>query len=329
MKFRKILAVGVAAVASFALAACGTGADAAPEPDTAPGDAAEAPDTTPDADDITIGFAVSTLHNPVFAYMAEGITSEAAASGVDVTIADAQDDALQQANDILDFIAMGVDIALINPVDGDAIATSVEALNDAGIPVITLGRRAFGGDVVAHIGTDNIRAGQDAARTFFEELGGEGNVAILNGIPGASSAVDRRQGVEDVLADFPGITIVAEQTANWQRSEGMTVTENILQANPQLDGILSLNDEMALGAIEALRAAGRLEGVSVLGIDGTADAIEAISSGELFATFDQQTALIGRTGVQQALIVLDGGTIEAEQPVPMYLIDSSNYTDFR
>jgi len=328
MRFRKTFGGVIAAVTTAILAACSGAAGAA---ETAPAPAAPAAETAaaPETSDILIGFAVSTMNNPVFVEMTEGIEDEAALNGVSVTVADGQDDPLRQANDILDFIAMGVDLALINPVDGHAAVASVEALNEAGIPVITLGRRIHGGDIVAHIGTNNILAGEDGARYFFEAIGGEGRVAILEGIPGSSSAVDRLQGVHNILPEFPGIEIVASQTANWQRSEAMTVTENILQANADLDAILSLNDEMALGALEALRSAGRFGEVPVMGMDGTDDAVAAVAAGELLATFDQQSGYIGRRGIRQGLILLGGATIEDDQPTAMPVINETNYTDFQ
>ena len=311
--------IAFAATALLALSACGSG-----EPVT--GGGVESGSAGGGADDgIKIGFSISTMENPFFVSMRDGVDEAAAANeGVEVLFADAGDDANKQANDVLDFIAQGVDVAVLNPTDGAAIVSSVEALNDAGIPVITVDRTAEGGEVVAHIGTDNVTAGEITARTLFDAMGGTGTVAILEGVPGASSAIDRGTGFENVLAEYPDIEVVATQTANYQRNEGLTVAQNILQAHPDLGAFLSMNDEMALGAVEAIAAAGRTGETLTIGIDGGADAVQAVKDGTLVATVAQQSKLMGSMGIEQAILVAQGETIEAEQPVDVLVIDASN-----
>lgn len=271
-----------------------------------------------------IGFSISTLQNPFFVSMQEGVRAAGKKAGVQVLVADAGDDASQQANDVLNFISQKVDVAILNATDGDAIVSSVEALNDAGIPVITVDRRAEGGEVVAHIGTDNVVAGEIAAKTLFEAMGGKGRVGVLEGVPGVSSCIDRGKGFKNVLSDYPGIEIVGTQTANFQRSEGLTVAQNMLEANPDLEAFLSMNDEMALGAVEAMRTANRLGEVAIIGIDGGPDAVKAVKNGELVATIAQQSKLMGSLSVEQALLLADGKKIKAEQPIDVIVIDKSN-----
>lgn len=311
--------IAFAATAMLALSACGSG-----EPVTGGGGDSTAAGGGAD-DGIKIGFSISTMENPFFVSMRDGVDEAAAANeGVEVLFADAGDDANKQANDILDFIAQGVDVAVLNPTDGAAIVSSVEALNDAGIPVITVDRTSEGGEVVAHIGTDNVTAGEITARTLFDAMGGSGTIAILEGVPGASSAIDRGTGFENVLAEYPDIEVVATQTANYQRNEGLTVAQNILQAHPDLGALLSMNDEMALGAVEAISAAGRTGETLTIGIDGGADAVQAVKDGTLVATVAQQSKLMGSLGIEQAILVANGETIEAEQPVDVLVIDASN-----
>lgn len=311
--------IAFAATAMLALSACGSG-----EPVTGGGGDSTAAGGGAD-DGIKIGFSISTMENPFFVSMRDGVDEAAAANeGVEVLFADAGDDANKQANDILDFIAQGVDVAVLNPTDGAAIVSSVEALNDAGIPVITVDRTSESGEVVAHIGTDNVTAGEITARTLFDAMGGSGTIAILEGVPGASSAIDRGTGFENVLAEYPDIEVVATQTANYQRNEGLTVAQNILQAHPDLGALLSMNDEMALGAVEAISAAGRTGETLTIGIDGGADAVQAVKDGTLVATVAQQSKLMGSLGIEQAILVANGETIEAEQPVDVLVIDASN-----
>ncbi len=320
MKMRTILTSVAALTAALALSACGS---SNPQGDqtSATGDA-----TSAAGGDITIGFSISTMNNPFFVSMKEGVDEAAAEQGVTVLFADAGDDANKQANDILNFISQGADVVVLNPTDGDAIVSSVEALNQAGIPVITVDRTAAGGDVLAHIGTDNVTAGEVTAKTLFEAMGGTGKVAILEGVPGSSSAIDRGTGFENVLADYPGIEIVATQTANYQRSEGLTVAQNILQANPDLNAFLPMNDEMALGAVEAIRSANA--NVLAIGIDGGADAIAAVKEGTLVATVAQQSKLMGKLGIEQGKMLAEGQQIEALQPVDVLVINADNVADY-
>ena len=320
MKMRRTLTSVVALTAALALSACSS---SNPEG----GQTSATGDGTPAVGgDITIGFSISTMNNPFFVSMKEGVDEAATEQGVTVLFADAGDDANKQANDVLNFISQGADAVVLNPTDGDAIISSVEALNEADIPVITVDRTAGGGDVVAHIGTDNVTAGEVTAKTLFEAMGGKGKVAILEGVPGASSAIDRGTGFQNVLADYPGVEIVATQTANYQRSEGLTVAQNILQANPELDAFLPMNDEMALGAVEAIRSAN--VDVLAIGIDGGADAIAAVKEGTLVATVAQQSKLMGKLAIEQAKLLAEGQQIEAQQPVDVLVINADNVADY-
>lgn len=317
MRIRNMSFGVIAIIASISLSACGGN-----------GEPAVGTNEGGDGDSPTIGFSISTLQNPFFVSMEDGVKEAGSAAGIEVLIADAGDDAAKQANDVQNFIAQGADVVILNPTDGDAVVSSVEALNDAGIPVITVDRRSEGGDVVAHLGTDNVIAGEIAATTLFDAISGTGKVAILEGVPGASSSLDRGTGFENVLKDYPDIEIVATQTANFQRDQGLTVAENILQANPDLGAILAMNDEMALGAVEALRSAGKLEQVAIIGIDGGEDAVKAVLDGELVATIAQQSKLMGSLGVEQAVKLAEGESIESEQPVEVIVIDESNAADY-
>ena len=311
-------ALAVAGIALL-LAACGSGA-----PVTEGQDA----ETSAASDDITIGFSISTMQNPFFVSMDDGIKEAAEELGVTVIVSDAADDASKQANDVLNFISQGVDAVVLNPTDSDAIISSVQALNDANIPVLTVDRRANGGEVVTHLGTDNVIAGEIAAKTLFDVLGGTGQVAILEGVPGASPTIDRQTGFDNTLKDYPDIEIVASQTANFQRSEGLSVGQNILQSQPDLTAFLAMNDEMALGAVEAIRSAGLEDQVKVIGIDGGDDAIRAVQDGQLVATIAQQSKLMGNESIKNALAVINGETLPAEQPVDVIVIDANNVSEY-
>lgn len=319
-RFMKTVTItAVAAIAGLVLAGCSGGG----KPVTATGQGAD------DGGQITIGFSVSTMQNPYFVSMEAGVQEKAKAEGIKVLTSDAGDDAAKQANDIQNFISQQVSAVILNPTDGDAIGSSVTALNDAGIPVITVDRISNSGDVVSVIGTDNVTAGATTARTLFDEMGGEGSVLVLEGVPGASPTRDRGEGFQQTLESYPGITIVGSQTANFQRDQGLTVAQNLLQAHPEATAILSMNDEMALGAIEALRSSGRLDQVKVIGIDGGVDAVQAVKDGTLLATIAQQPGAMGELSVETAIKVVNGETVPENQPVDIVVVTAANAADFK
>ncbi len=271
-------------------------------------------------DGFTIGLSLSTLNNPFFVTLRDGAQAAADELGVTLVVVDSQDDPATEATNIEDLIAQGVDAILINPTDGDAIVPSIEAANAAGIPVMTIDRSANGGAVVSHIASDNVAGGMMAGMYLCHKLGGTGSVVELEGIAGTSAARDRGAGFNEYMsANCPGVTIVARQTANFNRAEGLTVFENILQAQPDINGVFAHNDEMILGAIEAANAAGR-EGITFVGFDAVDDAVTAVRDGALAATIAQQPALMGELGVRTAAAALNGEMVEANVPVDLRLI---------
>jgi ribose transport system substrate-binding protein len=271
-------------------------------------------------EDTTIGLSVSTLNNPFFVSLVEGAQMAADEAGVTLVVLDAQDDSATEAANMDDLIAQGVDAILVNPTDSDAIVPSIFAANDAGIPVFTVDRSATDGEVVSHVASDNVAGGELAAAFLCDALGGEGMVVELEGIPGTSAARDRGAGFNAYMeAECMGVEIVARQTANFNRAEGLTVFENILQAQDMVDGVFAHNDEMILGAIEAATAAGR-EGITFVGFDAVPDAVNAVMDGSLAATVAQQPALIGQLGVEAALGFLAGEEVEASVPVDLRLV---------
>lgn len=267
----------------------------------------------------TIGFAVSTLENPFFVTMKDAAVAKAEALGVELMVLDAQDSAETQASQVEDFIVRGVDLLIINPVDSDAIGTSVVACNTEGIPVITVTRASNAGEVVQHLDIDNREAGRLDAEQLIVDLGGKGKVAVLEGIAGSSSAIERNEGFVAAL-EGTEIEIVASLTANYAREEGASVTEDILQANPELDAIYAHNDEMALGAVRAVAAAGRSDEIRIYGIDATDDALVAVENGEMAATVQQQPALQIETALENAIAYLEGGELEPLVCIPLKLI---------
>jgi ribose transport system substrate-binding protein len=175
--------------------------------------------------------------------------------------------------------------------------------------------------VVSHIASDNVAGGKMAAEFLCKALGGQGKVVELEGIPGTSAARDRGQGFNDYMSsECTGVEIVARQTANFNRAEGLTVFENILQAQPEIDGVFAHNDEMILGAIEAAEAAGRAKDIVFVGFDAVDDAVQAVKDGKLAATIAQQPAEMGKLGVYYAVRYLNGEDVPDYVPVDLALV---------
>ena len=268
----------------------------------------------------TIGLSVSTQNNPFFVSLVEGAEKQASALGVKITVADAGDDAAKQTSDIEDLVASGISVLIVNPVDSDAVTGAVEFAKSKGVKVIAVDRAVNGTEIECQIASDNVLGAELATQFIVDTLGEGAIVAELEGVTGASAAIDRSQGFHNI-ADAK-LQVVARQTANFARAEGMSVMENMLQANPDIQGVFAANDEMALGAMEAISGAGK--NVMVVGFDATDDAIESIKAGQMAGTIAQQPDLIGSTAVEYALKLIAGESIPKSVPVEVTLITKDN-----
>lgn len=303
MKMKKIAALALAAVMSLGLIACG-GASIEGEGES----------KTNGGGSGSIGLSVSTLSNPFFVTLAEGAEEKADELGVELITVDAGDDAAKQTSDIEDLISKDISVLIVNPVDSDAVAPAVETAISKGIKVIAVDRVVNGVEVDCSIASDNV-AGAQMATEYLVELVGEGaEVAELEGVTGASATIDRGEGFH-IVADEK-LNVVAKQTASFDRAEGMSVMENILQAQPGVKGVFAHNDEMALGALEAIGD----KDIVVIGFDATDDALAAIKEGKMAATVAQQPDLMGATAVDTAVKLINGETVEKELPVEVTLV---------
>jgi len=307
---KKTLALTAAALSALALSGCNAAA--------AGGD--------PDA--ITIGVSMSTLENPFFGTVKDGAVAYADDEGLRTLVADAQNDTQKQLNDVQDLITKGADVIVLNPVEPESATPIVELANERDIPVITVDRSSAGGEVASHIASDNVLGGRLICEWLGEHLGGEGELAVLEGISGTSPELDRDEGCNEALEDYPGIEEVASQPADWDREKGYTVTQNILQANPDLTAVFGRNDLAALGAVEALTQAGKLADVTVISFDGITDALESIKAGELSATVVQDPVLMGETAIDTAVSLAAGESVEKVQNLEVKVADATNIDDF-
>lgn len=263
-----------------------------------------------------IGLSISTQNNPFFVTLAEGAKKAAKQAGVPLTVVDASDDATKQVSDIEDLVSQNVSVLIVNPVDSDAVTGAVEAAIAKGVRVISVDRVVNGVDIDCQIASDNVAGAELATQYIVDTLGENVKTAELVGTSGASAAIDRSQGFHNI-ADKK-LKVVASQTADFDRTQGMTVMENMLQADSSIQAVFAGNDEMALGAVEAI--SGAKKDVLVVGFDATDDAIEAIRQGRMGATIAQQPDLIGSTAVENAIRLTKGESIPKEIPVEVTLI---------
>ncbi|MFD7386918.1 substrate-binding domain-containing protein [Streptomyces sp. NPDC059852] len=280
------------------------------------------------ASDQRIGLSLSTLNNPFFVQIRAGAQAEAKKLGVDLTVTDAQNDASQQANQLQNFTSSGVGAIVVNPVDSDAASNSVKAADKAGIPVVAVDRGVNDAKTATLVASDNVAGGELAAKSIAEKLGGKGKIVILQGQAGTSAARERAQGFAAGLKAFPGIKVVAQQPADFDRTKGLDVMSNLLQAHPDVQGVIAANDEMALGAIKALGSkAGK--SVSVVGFDGTPDGLKAVEGGSLYASVAQQPSQLGKIAVDNALKALDGEKVEQTVKVPVKVVTKDDVAGFK
>lgn len=258
-----------------------------------------------------IGMVVSTLNNPFFVNMKDGAEKEAEKLGYDLVVLDSQNDPAKERANVEDLVQLGVIALLINPTDSDAVVKTVEVANKSNIPVITLDRQANGGKITSHIASDNIKGGEMAAEYVldkFKDEKGPINVVEIQGIPGASATRDRGEGFHNIMDKNDKFNFISIQAADFDRQKGLQVMENIIQANPNIQVVFAHNDEMALGAVKAIKASGI--NALVIGFDGNDDAKDSIDANEMTATIAQQPDLIGALGVELANKIYKGESIK-------------------
>jgi len=266
----------------------------------------------------TIALVVSTLNNPFFVSLKDGAQKEAEKLGYELVVLDSQNNPAKELANVQDLTVRGTKLVLINPTDSDAVGNAVKMANQAKIPVITLDRMAAKGDVVSHIASDNIAGGKIAGNYIAKQAGDGAKVIELQGIAGTSAARERGEGFKQAV-EAHKLNVLASQPADFDRTKGLNVMQNLLTAHPDVKAVFAQNDEMALGALRALQTAGKTD-VMVVGFDGTADGVKAVQDGKMTATVAQQPEQIGVIGVQPADKVLKGEKVRARIPVDLKLV---------
>lgn len=302
-------AAAVAASTAIALTGCGAG-----DPSAA------------SEDNVTIGVTVYDMSSFI-TQGKEGMEAYAAARDITLQWKSASGDVSKQASQVTQFVNAGVDSIIIVPVQADSLGSQVKAAQAADIPVVAVNTALTGVDVDASVQPDDVAAGEQEATQMVEALGGEGNVVILEGPLGSSPQINRGKGIENVLAENADIKVLAKDTANWKRDEAVNKTKNWISAfGDDIDGVISQNDDMALGAIQALHEAG-LTDVSVVGIDGIEDGLKAVESGDMIGTSLQHGTVEMATGLAVAAKIVRGEKVSTEPVYTMPAVTSENVAD--
>lgn len=266
----------------------------------------------------SIALVISTLNNPFFVTMKDSAQKEADKLGYDLVVLDSMDNPAKELANVQDLTVKGTRLMLINSTDSDAVGNAVLMANKAKIPVVTLDRVANKGEVVSHVASDNRLGGKMAGDYIAEKVGNDAKVIQLEGIAGTSASRERGEGFKQAV-DAHKLNILASQPADFDRTKGLNVMQNLLTANPSVQAVFAQNDEMALGALRALQTAGRTD-VLVVGFDGTNDGIKAVNRGVLGATIAQRPDQIGIIGIQTADKILKGEKVDPTIPVELELV---------
>jgi ribose transport system substrate-binding protein len=300
------IGVTILTVAALSLAACGGAGDEA-------------------TDGEEIALFTKNQTNPYFQSIRLGADDAARQMGARIVhyVPTRADSIPEQMSQVEDAIVKRPDAIVFIPVDHNAMVPAVQKMNAAEIPAVNLTDRSAAGRFVSFVGCDDRRLGRDAGRYLLNRLGGRGAVIILEGVGGSNNSALRVGGFQDAIAEFPDVRLLASQPGNFQRLQALQVTENLLQAHAQVDGILAANDSMALGAIEALQAANRR--ALVVGINGTKEAVDAIKGGTLLASSDCNGFVQGCIGAMTAIRHLRGMPVPAEFQFAQPVVDAENY----
>jgi len=273
---------------------------------------------------ITIGVSLLTRTHPFYQDLEAGLLQAADSAGYKLLINAGEFDVAKQKDQINDYIVRKVDAIIISPCDSKSIGTSAAAANQAGIPVFTvdIACLAEGVKVVSHIASDNVSGGILAAKALAEALNSEGEIAIIDH-PEVESVIQRVKGFEDELKNYPNIKIAAKLSGHGVKDQAFRTAEDILQANPGLDGIFGINDDSALGALAAVEKAGKAGKIVIVGFDAVPEARAAIEEGKIYADVIQRPLVIGRTAIETVKKYMSGMEVPPEILIPCELYKSS------
>ena len=278
----------------------------------------------------TIGVAVADQKSLFYVSAVDGMEQAADEAGYKLVTLSANNNSSQQVNQVQDLITQQVDVIIFIAQDATSAAAGVKLANDAGIPIIAVDQKpeSGNGELATYIATDSVAAAEQLCTWLFDQIGGAGDIAILQGPLGATAELQRSEGCANALANYPDVKVVAQESANWDETEAFTASQNILTANPDLKAIFWESDAMALGAAKAAKQEGRT-GMFFVGIDGFPTMFEGITEGLTQATMAQQPYLMGQLSVPDAVKIAEGSgaDIEKLQYQPTVLVTQENVAE--
>lgn len=316
--FAKKMYLVIVSIAIMALVAACAAPAAQPTEPPASGD-----------DNITIG--VTMKFDDLWLTTLRDAMSEYAATqpGVELVMVDSKEDVATQLGQVENFVAQNVDAIIVIAANTDAADPMTKAAQDAGIPLVYVNRLPSNlPEGISYVGSESIQAGIMQAEWLAEQLGGKGNVVIMNGDLAQEAAQKRTEGEKQVFAKYPDITIIREDTGNWSRDQGLALMENWLASGDQIDAVAANNDEMAIGALQAIEAAGKLGEILVGGVDASPDALQEMDKGRLDVTVFQNAKGQGEGGIQVAIALAKGESVEQFTWIPFELVTPENYKNY-
>ena len=279
---------------------------------------------------LTIGISYQNLQNEFIINIQDAVRAEAQKMDVNLVEVDGQGKAENQISQVEDFVARGVDAVILNPYDKDGSAHAVDLAVQAHKPIVVVNAIVSNLDKAnAYVGSEDVEAGHIAAQRIMDVLQGKGNIAVIHGPNGHSAEVQRTEGIKQILAKYPNAKIVVEQTANWDRAQALNLMENWLASGQQIDAVIAENDEMALGALKAIEAAGKQNQISVIGIDAIPDALKAVADGKMVGTVFQDAKGQGALAVDLAVQLAQGKAVKHDNYIPFQLVTKENVINFQ
>ncbi len=285
--------------------------------------------TSQKSDKVKIGVTLMDFSTEFGIGLKDYMTAKADAMGdVELTVVDAGGDAAKQLQQVETFISQKVDAIIMQPQEQEACSPAIDKAKAAGIPIINCNSLTIT-EPDAYVGSNDSESAEIAMTYIAKQLGGKGNVLMMHGHPGQTAEVKRTEGAMDILAQNPDMTLLDEQTADWDRAESMTLMENWIQAyGDQINAVFCQNDEMALGALNALVQAGKKDNVLVVGVDAIDDALQSVKDGKMDATVYQDCKGQAEGAIEAAYKLAKGESVEKEILIPFILVTTENVDEY-
>lgn len=281
-------------------------------------------------DKIKLGITLYSLQNEYMVRFANAASDYAKSQEIELKVYDGNYDAELQISQVEEMIVNGVDGIILNPQDSGRCSECVERAVEQDLPIISVNTRVDDDRITSYVGSDDVEAGELIMQKAIDALDGEGNVVILEGPLGQSAQIDRIQGMKNVLKRYPDIHVIGDKTANWSRMEAKLVVSGWLQTFDRVDAVIAENDDMALGAIDAIKETGKMPGedILVLGIDGLKEALDEVRSGNMLMTVYQDAEKQAEVAVDVLVKRIQGGQIEREYRVPLSEVTAENVEEY-